>query len=99
MAIFVLTLQPTYFKQGFFNVVRDFDRYVRSTDGPVRLRLEPGGIVVEGKVNRSVNQNGTARVLGGTSLRDWFQANFEPMDKIAVDLSTKDVIVLSGSQR
>ena len=39
MPIFKLTLQKTYFKQGFFNVIVDYDRYVRKANGPVRLRL------------------------------------------------------------
>ena len=30
MAIFNLRLQETYFKQGFFNVIVDFDRYAVS---------------------------------------------------------------------
>lgn len=94
MPIFNLKLQQTYFKQGFFNVVVDYDRYVRKTDGPVRLRLGRNGNEIEGKINRHVNNNGTARVLGGVALRAWFQNNFEPMDTVAVDLSSQDVIVL-----
>ena len=94
MPIFNLKLQQTYFKQGFFNVVVDYDRYVRKTEGPVRLRLDRNGNEIEAKINRHVNNNGTARVLGGVALRTWFQNNFEPMDTVAVDLSSQDVIVL-----
>ena len=92
--IFNLKLQQTYFKQGFFNVVVDYDRYVRKIDGPVRLRLGRNGAEIDAKVNRQVNNNGTARVLGGVALREWFQRNFEPMDTVAVDLTSQDVIVL-----
>lgn len=94
MPLFALKLQPTYFKQGFFNVVVDYDRYVRTIDGPIRLRIEPAGEEFEGKINRRVNRNGTPRILGGAKLRDWFQKNFEPMDTVNVDLSSYDVIVL-----
>jgi hypothetical protein len=94
MPIFKLKLQPTYFKQGFFNVVIDFDRYVRKSDGPIRLRLGRTGPEIEGKINRGVNNNGTARVLGGPQLRAWFQQDFKPMDTVAVDLSSEEVIVL-----
>jgi len=94
MPIFNLTLQQTYFNHGFFNVVVDFDRYVRKTEGPVRLQLGRNGTVIEGKINRSVNNNGTARILGGIPLRDWFQTHFKPMDTISVDLSSQDIIVL-----
>lgn len=94
MPIFALKLQPTYYKQGFFNVVIDYDRYVRTSEGPVRLRIEPSGEEFEGKINRRVNQNGTARILGGAKLRDWFQKNFEAMDTVHVELDSYNVIVL-----
>ena len=94
MPIFRLKLQQTYFKQGFFNVVVDYDRYVRKANGPVKLRLGRSGIEIEAKINRHVNTNGTARILGGVPLRTWFQHNFEPLDTIQVDLSSQDVIVL-----
>lgn len=94
MVVFKLKLQETYFKQGFFNVVTDYDRYVRSADGPVRIRLGRDGDEIAGKVNRRVNPNGTPRILGGTRLRDWFQKNFKPMDSVAVDLTSQEVIVL-----
>jgi hypothetical protein len=94
MPIFNLKLQPTYFKQGFFNVVVDYDRYVRTSDGPVRIRLGRNGAEIEGTVNRKVNNNGTPRILGGPALREWFQRNFKPMDTVAVDLTSQEVIVL-----
>src|SRR5204863_4882544 len=61
-------------------------------EGPVELLLGKSGLKVEGKVNRSANQNGTARIMGGAKLRDWFQANFEPGDSIDVDLGSLDSI-------
>src|SRR5438128_427972 len=82
---FVLTLQPTYYRQGFFNVVVAYDRYVRTAEGPVRLRLGRNGEEIKAKINRQANLNGTARILGGAKLRDWFHRNFEPMDKVNVD--------------
>jgi len=94
MPIFKLKLQQTYFKQGSFNVIVDYDRYVRKSDGPVRLMLGRNGIEIEAKINRQVNTNGTARILGGVPLRTWFQNNFEPMDTVDVDLSSQDIIVL-----
>lgn len=93
---FPLTLQQTYFNQGFFNVGVSHDEFVRKTDGPVRLRLGNGGEEIGAKVSRNVNRNGTARVLGGAPLRNWFQTNFKPMDALYVDLGSQDVIVLSA---
>jgi hypothetical protein len=94
MPIFSLTLHRTYFNQGFFNVTVDFDRFVRSQEGPVILRLGLGGPEIEGTINRRANRNGTPRIMGGTKLRDWLQKNYEPLEKVPIDLSTSEIIVL-----
>ena len=74
-AVFYLKLWKTYYYQGFFNVPRRFDDLVREDDGPVTLTLRGNGRI-EGYLNRRANRNGTARVMGRTALRDWFQANY-----------------------
>lgn len=99
MPIFKLKLQQTYYNQGFFNVIIDFDRYVRPTEGPVRLRLGRNGAEVVAKLDRRANRNGTARILGGVPLREWFQENFAMMDTVSVDLSSQDLIVLERIER
>ncbi len=96
MAIFSLTLQQTYYAQGFFNVTVDYDRYIRSREGPIHLILgAEGEQTIEGRVDRHANQNGTARIHGGLRLRDWFQTNFRVMDLVDVDLSSPDLIQLT----
>ena len=102
MTVFSLTLQPTYFLQGFFNVTVDYDAYVRQQEGPIHLILgNDGEQTIEGRIDRRSNTNGTARVHGGTRLRDWFGANFQIMDSVDVDLSSPDLIQLGrpGSRR
>jgi hypothetical protein len=99
MATFPLKLQQTYLDRGYFNVTLEYDRYVRNSSGPVRLRLSRDGPEIEAKVNRSANKNGTARILGGVALRDWFQKNCELMDTVDVDLSSQEVIVLDKALR
>jgi hypothetical protein len=94
MAIFALTLHPTYFDQGFFNVKVSHDRFVRKTEGPLRIRLGRNGVEIEARLDRHTNPNGTARILGGVQLRYWFHSNFNPMDTVAVDLSLEDLIIL-----
>jgi hypothetical protein len=94
MPIFKLTLHQTYYNQGVFNVTVDFNRFVRLEEGPVILRLGLNGPEIQAIINRRANQNGTPRIIGGARLRNWFQKNFEPMDIIAVDLSSREIIVL-----
>ena len=72
--VFHLKLWKTYYGQGFFNVPRGFDHLV-GDDGAVTLTLRCD-CRIEGYVNRRANRNGTARVMGRTALRDWFQANY-----------------------
>ncbi len=97
MPIFELTLHKTYYNMGFFNVTVDFDQYV-GEEGPVKIILDDKQELI-GYINRRANQNGTARVMGGAELRDWFQANFHVIDRIDVDLSKLDVIRLKGSRK
>jgi hypothetical protein len=94
MPIFKLKLQQSYFANGFFNVTVDYDRYVRKTEGPLRLRLGRNGAEIEAKLSRHANLNGTPRISGGVPLRDWFHRHFQPMDTVAVDLSSEDLMIL-----
>jgi hypothetical protein len=94
MPIFSLTLHPAHYNQGFFNVTVGFDRFVRSQEGPVFLRLGLNGPEIQGTINRRANRNGTARIIGGGKLRDWFKKNYQPMGTVPVDLSSPEIIIL-----
>ena len=98
MPVFKLTLQPTYYEKGFFNVTVDFDGYVRAEEGPVSLVLGDSDRRLEGRIDRKANMNGTARVYGGTGLRDWFQAHFNVLDQVDVELGFPDVIHLKKAE-
>ena len=89
-----LTLHKTYYNQGFWNVPVGLDRYVRPDEGPITLVLGKSGREVEAFVNRSANQNGTARIMGRSSLRNWFQQNYAVMDDIPVRFVTPKRIIL-----
>jgi hypothetical protein len=90
---FKLTLHKTCYEQGFFNVPVEFDRFIRSSEGPVQLVLRKSR-KVEGHINRTANRNGTARIMGGPELRDWFQQNYRLDDVVEVDISDLDSIHL-----
>jgi hypothetical protein len=57
-------------------------------------QLGRSGEEIDAKINRAVNRNGTARVLGGAALREWFQENFKEMDEVSVDLTSTELIAL-----
>lgn len=94
-AVFPLRLEKTYYNMGFFNIKLDFDHLVRSDDGPVTLQLGNSGFV-QGYVNRRANINGTARVMGGASLRDWFRQNYAMGDIVPVTFHAPDLLALAG---
>jgi hypothetical protein len=54
--------------------------------------------VIDATLSRHANKNGTARIFGGVPLRNWFQSNFHPMETVAVDLSSEELIVLSRKE-
>ena len=91
---FLLTLHPTYYKQGFFNVPRNFHRYVRLDDGPVTLALGSQFHEIDAWANRRANRNGTTRIMGGARLRLWFQGRYREMDTVPVRFDRFDRFVL-----
>jgi hypothetical protein len=93
MSIYHLTLHKAYFTQGFFNVPVDHDRFVRSKEGPVEIHL--GADSFDAKVNRTANRNGTARIMGGVPLRDWFQSEFSIRETVQVEFLDDQRIRLS----
>jgi hypothetical protein len=94
-SVFLLRLEKTYYNQGFFNVRRDFDDAVRRDNGPVTLQLGSDGSI-QGRVDRSANINGTARVMGGARLRDWLRQNYAMGDIVQIRFKRPDLLVLAG---
>ena len=94
MPIFPMTLQKTYRDMGFFNVTVEYDGYVRRTEGPVELLLVDGRTEerLQARVNRTAQSNGTARIMGGTRLRDWFQHHYRVGDQVDVDIRSPEHI-------
>ena len=94
-----LTLHKTYYNQGFWNIPVDLDSHVRKDEGPITLLLGKYRQEIQAHVNRSANQNGTARIMGKRALRDWFQQNYAVMDNVPVRFVTPNLIVLGGTSR
>jgi len=82
---FKLCLRKTYYKQGFFNIPVDFERYVAKTDEAVVIYLGTANQRIEGRVSRRYNTNDTPRIFGSVELRNWFQKHFEVLDYVTVE--------------
>lgn len=87
-------LERTYYAKGFFNVKVAYDSHIRKTEGTIAIQLGPRGRVIPGKVSRTANLNGIARIFGGAALRDWFRAHFEQLDTVTVEVVAPEHIVL-----
>lgn len=94
---FTLTLQKTYYNQGFFNVPADIDDQVRDAEGPIELLLGDADQPIVGRLDRKTNPNGTARVFGGSKLRKWFMANFQLLETVLVEIDSEDLLRLHAT--
>lgn len=92
MSRFDFTLQKTYFNQGFFNVGVEFERYFSNSDGPIMILVGPQKHSIAGRISRRYNTNHTPRIFGSVELRNWFQDNFETMDKLEGEIIDENTI-------
>ena len=90
--IFALKLGQTYYSKGFFNVPRTFDHLVGG-EGSVTLVLR-GNRPIEGTINRTANLNGTARIMGGADLRDWFRRTYSEGETVEVRFESPRRLIL-----
>jgi ribonuclease VapC len=73
-----IELQKTYYRQGFFNVPVEHDRFLGSHSSKIEIFIENADDPIQGIINRTAQRNGTARVLGYAGLRDYFESHFQP---------------------
>lgn len=98
VSTFDFTLQPTYFRTGFFNVGVAHEAELGADGETIELFLGAAPQPILGVINRRANTNGTPRVMGGPGLRDWFQANASVMDRIVVEVLSPTSIRLSAGR-
>lgn len=91
---FSFTLQPTYYRSGFFNVGVSSQRFLGADGETIELFLGNRSQPILGSINRRANTNGTPRIMGGTGLRDWFNASASEMDSIRVDVFSPTTVRL-----
>ena len=92
---FHFILQPTYMRSGFFNVGVSDQKYIGADGEIVELFLGKAQQPVLGTINRRANTNGTPRIMGGTTLRNWFRSQAQEMEVIAIQVLSPTSIRLS----
>lgn len=87
---FILKLQETYHRTGFFNVPVKCEKYFGSDEQTIKIYCGQERLLVTGKINRTANGNGTPRVMGALPLREWFQKRkaMSPLKVMILDPAT-----------
>ena len=70
---FNLILHDTYRNTGFFNIKREYDRYFGEHNSMIKIFIEDRDNPINGRINRTANNNNTARIMGGVKLKEWFR--------------------------
>jgi ribonuclease VapC len=83
-----ITLQRTYWQQGFFNVPVEYDRYFGPHNSKIEIFMGDATDPIEGTINRTAQRNGAPRVLGHAGLRNYFRSQFRPGDPISVAIES-----------
>lgn len=91
---FAVTLHPTYYWSGFFNVGAKYESHIGADGEVIELYLGQQVEPILGTINRRVNENNTPRIMGGVGLRNWFAANAAEMDLVQVDVLSPTAIRL-----
>lgn len=92
--MFNFNLAKTYFNKGFFNVSVASGKSFGADSETIELFLSNESQPILGTINRRANTNGTPRIMGGTGLRNWFNANSVIDGSIAVDVISPTAIRL-----
>ena len=95
---FQITLHPTYFNQGFFNVFVEQEGYFGGHGDHIEIFTGDASTPVIGTINRTSNTNKTPRIFGGLPLRDWFQQVSSVGGRINVSVHTPCEIHLQLSE-
>ncbi len=89
---FVFALQKTYFQSGFFNVSVAYESFFAGDGEQIDIFCGDSNSPILGTINRRANTNSTPRIMGGTFLRDWFQASAAVLSDIHVTVQTPNEI-------
>jgi hypothetical protein len=96
---FGLTLHPSYHQTGFFNVGESDQEWFAADGDRIEMFLGSAHGPVLGTINRRANPNGAPRIMGGTEVRDWFQASTSPGAVLKIEVYSPTSIRLKLPRR
>jgi len=92
---FEITLGQTYFNQGFFNISIEFSELFGADNSNIEIHLgEKLDSTINGYINRTANQNGTPRIMGGKKLKTWINQKHKLNDLLQVEIISPNAIII-----
>lgn len=92
---FEVKLGTAYYNQGFFNVPIKYSENFDADMALIEIQLgEKSDYLIQGYINRTANNNGTPRIMGGKMLSNWIKENFREGDSLKVKILTKRSIII-----
>jgi hypothetical protein len=92
--MFELVLQPTFYHSGFFNVRAVHERFLGADGEVVALHVPGRAQPIRGQISRTADAERPPRIVGGSDLRDWFQAVATVGQVVGVKVQARNSIAL-----
>ncbi|WP_269243190.1 GIY-YIG nuclease family protein [Flavobacterium limnophilum] len=93
---FNIELGKTYYNQGFFNVKVEFSELLGADKEIIEIQLgDESENIIKGYINRTANDNGTPRIMGGKTLTYWIKKNFKLGEIMNVEILSSVAIKIT----
>ncbi|WP_369834391.1 GIY-YIG nuclease family protein [Cronobacter dublinensis] len=91
---FTFNMADTYWRRGFFNVpVVSTQKFGKDGEN-IKIVLRDGMSSITAMINRTANQSGSPRIMGGVELRQYFQLNYTTGDVVPFEVITQNLMKL-----
>lgn len=91
---FTFNMTETYWRRGFFNVPVASSQNFGKDGENIKILLRDGVSSITAMINRTANQSGSPRIMGGVELRQYFQLNYIIGDVAPFELITQNMMKL-----
>ncbi|GHA99456.1 hypothetical protein GCM10009069_22800 [Algimonas arctica] len=78
-----LDLHKTYYEK-VFDLGVAIEQHISGRDSNMNPCFDKEFKFIQGSMNRKFNLNDTSSIFGGKRLINWFQSNYEVLDKVTV---------------
>lgn len=91
---FTFNMTDTYWHRGFFNVPVVSSQNLGKDGENIMIVLSDGVSTITAMINRTANQSGSPRIMGGVELKQYFQRNYAIGDVVPFELITQNMMKL-----